>query len=272
MANPYPMQPMQQPMMPPPMAGGAPRPMVRQGTSKAVPVVVSAGLAIGVFCGLLFGLGVDKDEARASTKTDAPVTSNAKKAETDVAAPFQPERKDPKVPSMAPQVVPDKDAKAGSGSAGSGSGAGSGSAVTVPAKPQKIIGKLIVEVVPDEAAKIAKLTVDGTEVEGLSWELDMTELAKGKKIEDVKKEVKVVVKASGYRDSAPQKVELVAEQDAKPKVTLQKRSTGGGTGNLPRVQQPVVPNNGGNRPPPNTGGNKPPPPKCRKPPCGLIDI
>src|SRR6476620_8117833 len=58
----------QMPMGGGPQMGGAapmPRPM-RRGTSKAVPVVVSAGLAIGVFCGLLFGVGTGKDEAHAS--------------------------------------------------------------------------------------------------------------------------------------------------------------------------------------------------------------
>ena len=48
----------------PPM-GAAVRPM-RRGTSKAIPVVVSAGLAVGVFCGLLFGVGTGKNNARAA--------------------------------------------------------------------------------------------------------------------------------------------------------------------------------------------------------------
>ncbi|HEX7699849.1 MAG TPA: hypothetical protein VF403_03980, partial [Kofleriaceae bacterium] len=54
-----------------PMMGGGmhgqmpPRPMKR-GVSKAVPVVVSAGLAVGVFCGLLFGLGTGDPIAAAA--------------------------------------------------------------------------------------------------------------------------------------------------------------------------------------------------------------
>src|SRR3982751_647736 len=43
--------------------GQMPRPPIRQGTSKVVPVVVSAGLAVGVFCGLLFGVGTGKSHA-----------------------------------------------------------------------------------------------------------------------------------------------------------------------------------------------------------------
>src|SRR5687768_3934095 len=75
MANPgYPPGPMQPPMGGPPMGGppmGGPPQMqpppraqvVRKGTSKAVPIVVSAGLAIGTFCGLLFGLGTGAEDA-----------------------------------------------------------------------------------------------------------------------------------------------------------------------------------------------------------------
>ena len=62
MANPggYPMQPMGNPMGHGGPPQGARTAMVsgqKQGTPKAVPVIVSAGLAVGVFCGLLFGLG-----------------------------------------------------------------------------------------------------------------------------------------------------------------------------------------------------------------------
>src|SRR5262245_15092333 len=58
------------PMGGPPM-GGPPRgmqPPMRRGTSKAVPLVVSAGLAVGVFCGLLFGVG--KKSAVAASKSN----------------------------------------------------------------------------------------------------------------------------------------------------------------------------------------------------------
>jgi hypothetical protein len=134
---------------------------------------------------------------------------------------------------------------------------------------EKIIGKLVIEVLPEGAAKVAKVSIDGTDIEGMTWELDMTEMAKGKKVDQVKKEVKVVVKASGYRDGTS-KIDVLAEKDTTLKVELVKRSTNVGTNTPPRPQVPVVPPTGGNKPP--TGGNKPPPPKCKKPPCGLIDI
>jgi len=51
------------PMGGPPMAGMR---QMKRGTSKAIPVVVSAGLAVGVFCGLLFGVGTGKSNAAPS--------------------------------------------------------------------------------------------------------------------------------------------------------------------------------------------------------------
>lgn len=281
MANPYPMQGqpmMQQPMQPPMGTGQGPAqmrpPVMRRGTSRAVPVVVSAGLAIGVFCGLLFGLGVDSNEAVAETTTTT--ASTDKKPDGDVAAPFQPEaKKDVKVPSLAPQEVKEvkkdgttvpvdpKDPKATDAKPEAGKPA-------EPAKPLKINGTLKVDIQPEEAAKVAKVSVDGKDIEGLTFELDMTEEVKAAtkdqkpdaKKPEVKKELKVVVKASGFRDQTS-KVEILAERDTTLKVTMQKRSSGTGVGNLPRPPPP----GGQTRPPP--GGNKP---KCPKPPCGLIDI
>jgi len=267
MANPgYPMQPMQ-PMQPP--MGAAPR-VIRRGTSKAVPVVVSAGLAIGVFCGLLFGVGLG-DEETTGDDTVA-TTTTTKKDDGDVPAPFQPERKDVKVPTLDP--IPVKNGSGGSGSAagggsaagsGSGSGAGSGSAVTVT--PIKVVGTLKVEIKPEGAAKGAKISIDGTDIEGDSYELDLSELAKaakpaadGKPVE-VKKEVKVVVKSSGYRDHTS-KVEVVSDRDTTLKVEMYRRSSGGG------VTRPPNPGDRGG----NSNGNNGNRPKCRKPPCGLIDI
>jgi hypothetical protein len=283
MANPYPMQGqpmMQQPQMqqPPMGTGQGPAqmrpPVVRRGTSRVVPVVVSAGLAIGVFCGLLFGLGVDQEDAVAATTEST--TVSVKKPDGDVAAPFQPEaKKDVKVPSLAPQEVKEvkKDGTTvpvdPTTKVGSGSGSGSG-AETAPAKPVKINGTLKVDIQPEDAAKIAKVTIDGKEIEGVSFELDMTEqvtaatkdLKPDAKKPEVKKELKVIVKATGFRDFTS-KVDVVAERDTTLKVTMQKRSSGGGVGNLPRPPPP----GGQTRPP--AGGNKP---KCPKPPCGLIDI
>jgi len=263
MANPYPMQ--GQMMQPPPMGNGAAPRVVRRGTSKAVPVVVSAGLAIGVFCGLLFGVGLDDDEATASPTTHASATQTEKKTDGDVPAPFQPERKDVKVPSLAPIPVKDGSGSgSGSGSA-AGTGSGSGSAATVPAAPTKVVGTLKIEIKPESATKNAKISIDGKEIEGDSYELDLTEAAKAAKPAadgkppEVKKEVKVVVKASGYRDHTS-KVEIVGERDTTLKVELVRHSSGGGL-----TRPPPPGGNGGN----SNGGNKP---KCRRPPCGLIDI
>ena len=285
MANPYPMQP--QPMMQPPMGTGQgpaqlpvtqSRPAaVRRGTSRAVPVVVSAGLAIGVFCGLLFGLGVDKEEAIAATVT---VTEAPKKPDTEVAAPFAPEKKDVKVPSLAPQVVnkdgttsPAKpaDGKPADAKVGTGSDGKPVEKPADPPKPTKVNGTLKIDIQPEDAAKVAKVTIEGKDIDGVAYELDMTEAFKDAtkdlkpdaKKPEVKKELRVVVKAPGFRDFTS-KVDVVAERDTTFKVTMQKKSSSGSNGGgLPRPPPP-----GGNtRPPPPGGGQK-----CKKPPCGLIDI
>jgi hypothetical protein len=231
MGNPMGGPPMGGPMGPPPM-GALPRP-IRRGTSKAVPVVVSAGLAIGVFCGLLFGVGTGKDEANA-----APSSGNNVKEDKD--EPIKPE------PGAAPQGLgatstvdtktpPPAGSNAGSAVAAAGSAAGS-AAVPPPAatEPKKL--KLTIQVKPEEAAKAAKITVDGTAIEGA-----MIELAPDTKT------VKIEVKASGYH-SANKKLDLSGD-DITFEVEMAKRST--------TVRPPKRPD----RPPgnPSSGG-------------GLIDI
>src|SRR5262245_39188638 len=141
----------------PPMGqmGMMPRPQMRQGTSKIVPVVVSAGLAVGVFCGLLFGLGTGKRSDAAPQK----VSNNAKR---DDDTGFTPE-------SLAnPNVkIPDKnEPKAGSNAVAKGSGDGAGSA-ELAIKPTK----LVVEIKPETAAQGAKVLVDGKPIEGLSTDI-----------------------------------------------------------------------------------------------------
>ena len=103
------------PMQGGPMQGGPPRAQVlRRGTSKAVPVVVSAGLAVGVFCGLLFGLGTDKGVA-----TAAPSTGSNVKAVADNEVPE----------AFAPTTAPaGKPVTAGGPVTAAGSATGSGSA------------------------------------------------------------------------------------------------------------------------------------------------
>src|SRR4051794_5877643 len=61
------MQPQGAPPQSAPMMAQRPQ-VMRRGTSRAVPIVVSAGLAIGTFCGLLFGLGTGGDVIAAPSK------------------------------------------------------------------------------------------------------------------------------------------------------------------------------------------------------------
>ncbi len=257
MANPYPpnpgmpMQQHQQPMQQPPRGPS----VARQGTSRAVPVVVSAGLAVGVFCGLLFGVGVP-DDATASPSTG----NNVKAADPSEPTPTPSTSASTATKPATPATKPATPVAAGSGSgapattttaAGTGAGsattttkpaagAGSGSATATVAAPAVQKVKIVVVVKPDTVAATAKITIDKTEITGGMTELEIPS--------DGKKEVKVIVKASGYK-TVEQKVEV--EGDVTVNVELIKR-TGGTGGGLPR---------------PGTGGTK------KKPPGGgLIDI
>jgi len=240
-----PMQQHQQPMQQPPRGPN----VARQGTSRAVPVVVSAGLAVGVFCGLLFGVGVP-DDATASpssgnnvkaadpsepTPTPSTSASTATKPATTATKPATPVAAGSG--SAAPATTP---TAAGTGAGSAKPAAGSGSATPTVAAPAVKKVKLVVEVKPDAVAATAKITIDKTEITGGMTELEIPS--------DGKKEIKVTVKASGYK-TVEQKVEV--EGDVTVKVELIKR-TGGTGGGLPR---------------PGTGGTK------KKPPGGgLIDI
>lgn len=185
MANPGPYPPMGPPMggqMPPPMGGPPPmgmqpRPPMKQGTSKMVPVVVSAGLAVGVFCGLLFGLGTGKSIAGPTQ------VSNGVKANADE--------------PMAPQSVKSDVKTAPTPKAGSGSAvaaAGSGSAVVVDAgPPEPEIAKLRIELKPDPVGQNAQITVDDQPVAGQEINIPMDPAVP-------KKKVHVKVRAVGFRD------------------------------------------------------------------------
>lgn len=262
MANPYPMQPMQ-PMQP--MHGMQPQmgrpPVMRRGTSRAVPVVVSAGLAIGVFCGLLFGLGVPDETAEASASTTA--TETTSKPDNEVPEPFQPtQKKDVPGTTTPGTTTPPANGSAakdgGSAAVATNTGSGNvekGSAATVPAAPTKLIGKLTIVIKPEAVAKTAKIFVDGKQLDENTYEVDLIDKLDKTKNE-ARKNVKVVVKASGYRE-VEQKIDIVAAPNAENnnnyEVELIKRPTGGGGTTPPR--------------PPPPGGKK-----CKKPPCGLIDI
>src|SRR5262245_62755761 len=83
---------------------------MRQVTAKVVPVVVSAGLAIGVFCGLLFGLGTGK-----SATADPQKVSNGVKANDDSKLP------DTSTTTTTPKTVPTPPPKGTPGGASGGS-------------------------------------------------------------------------------------------------------------------------------------------------------
>ncbi len=238
------MSPPQQPQQLTPAQMIAQKP-IKRGTSKAVPVVVSAGLAVGVFCGLLFGVGVDKGEA-APPSTSHPMKKDGT-PDTDVPTALQPTvnegpKKDPpKAGSDSGSAV----AAAGSGSAAPAAGSGSGSAVAAVAKP-----KLVIEVSPSDAAG-AKILVDGKEITGASLEYELDPATNKAKTPSVV----VTVKAPGYKD-AEQKVSLdgdttVKFEMVKGKSTLPAVAAGSGSA-APATTPPAT------TPPANTAAAKPP--------------
>src|ERR1051325_6820998 len=98
------------------------RPPVRQGTSRMVPVVVSAGLAVGVFCGLLFGLGTGSGNAGPTT----PVRNGAKPTEDP--APPESVKSSGNTPTPSPVNAGSNPGPAvAAGGRGSGSAAAAGS-------------------------------------------------------------------------------------------------------------------------------------------------
>ena len=223
----------------------------RRGTSKAVPVVVSAGLAVGVFCGLLFGLGTGSDEA-----TAAPTEKKARgSGETETPDILMAGQGSSFVPTRKPDPAV---ASAAAGSAAAGSGAGSdaaGSAAGSAAAPGPKMVKLIIAIKPEAAAAAAKITIDGKDVSATSdFEIG----------DAPKKKFSVLIKAEGFKDykyegevdASQTTMQVELEMQKKPKI-----STGGG---LPR---PTLPSGGG-----DGGGAKKPPGGGGKKPGGLIDI
>ena len=182
MANPGPyppmgqMQPMRGPMGPMGM-----RPQVRQGTSHVVPVVVSAGLAVGVFCGLLFGLGT-KHEVEPAKGTNGAKQSEESQVQTAAV-------------SMGSKPTPGATATGGAAGAGSAAATGSaapntgGAAAATPARP----GKLTIDIKPDGAAQSAKIFIDGRQAAGTASEIPFDPGTK-------ERTVKVVVQAAGYQE------------------------------------------------------------------------
>ena len=256
---------MQQPPM---MQGGPmgamppPRP-VKRGVSKAVPVVVSAGLAVGVFCGLLFGLGTGGDTAHAEPSKGNNVHPNSGSDDAPTPTPTASTTPPPKPATGSGSAAAVVATGSGAGSAkpaAAATGSGTGSAVVAPVT----IAKLTIEVIPPAAAAVAKITVDGKDITSSA----ATPAAAGSAATPVPasvdlpaetKSVKVAVTAPGYH-SIDKKVDVTAGSETKVQLEMVKRASSGGS-----------PGFGGSSNVPNRVPTAPPKPK--KPSnSGIIDI
>jgi hypothetical protein len=200
---------------------------MKRGTSKAVPIVVSAGLAVGVFCGLLFGVGKKSEAVAAAPSKGTNVKPEEDPKPDPHAAPAglgataaKPVTPPPTTPPPAAGSAAAKPTVAAAGSA----------APTVPADKTT---KLSVVIKTEGAAKDAKLMIDGKEVDGLSTEIPTD-----------KKSVKVEVKSNGYRsyekklDLTPGELTLEIEMAKKP-------SSSGAPGVKPPKRPDKPPSGGG---------------------------
>lgn len=213
----------------PPM--GAQRPM-RRGTSKAVPIVVSAGLAVGVFCGLLFGVGKKAEAVAAAPSSSG---GSVQKMPAGKPAPVGSAAGTPAATGSGSAVAATSGGATGSAAGSAAAGSAAGSAATPTATAAKTI-KLTVTLKPEAAMEKAKLYIDGKEVEGMTVDLPAD-----------KKAVKVEVKSSGYH-SVDKKIDLSGGEDMTVEFETVKRS-------------PVRPPKRPDKPPSNPGGGG-----------GLIDI
>jgi hypothetical protein len=214
----------------PPMAGGIPPAGMRQGTSKVVPVVVSAGLAVGVFCGLLFGLGTgDENEAKAGGTGSGTATARtgpqAAAAATNEVTNFKSGEQKPDARMTESGVVLPAGTGGGTGS-GSGSaavadnGTGTGSGSDAGGEPpESEPGKVVMtfQLTPPEAV----VTVDGNPVVNGTYVVDLGDKKKVK--------VRVVAKAEGFR-SMDRKVDVNKDETFQIKLPKARSSGGGGGG------------------------------------------
>lgn len=235
------------PMGGPPQMQQPPRPQVaRKGTSKAVPIVVSAGLAIGTFCGLLFGLGTGADDAIAEPSKGDNVKKDGKDKDmvmegSKVTDPGTPKIDKPKpaqtasAGSAAPaagSAAPAAGSESGSAApaagsaaptttaaAGSGAAPAGGTTAAGSAAPAVKMAKLTIEVTPEAAAKDVKITLDKKEITGLASDIEL-----GK---DGKKTVSLTVKSTGFHSVNDQKVEV--DGDMTVKIEMKKKAAGSPT-------------------------------------------
>ncbi|MEZ4366934.1 MAG: PEGA domain-containing protein [Kofleriaceae bacterium] len=179
-------------MVTPAMPLPQPGPAVRRGTSKAVPVVVSAGLGVGVFFGLVLGIG-GGTSAPAGAPPVAAVTIDAgvPDAAPAVAAVV--------VDAAPPPVVID-------------------AAVPDAGPPPVPVATLTFEVVP--AGADIRLTVDGEAVDGTTSQLELP---------DGKRTVRVVGRASGYR-TFDKKITVRGDQVVDVRLVKRRASSGGDDG------------------------------------------
>ncbi len=226
MANPGypPMGGSMQPMGPmgPMGAMGMPRQAVRQGTSHMVPIVVSAGLAIGVFCGLLFGLGTKHDAEPVKVSNGVKPHDDGPAADTtsSTSTPSKPAVKPPQPPpATASNAGTAAATTANAAATGSAAGTGTAAAAVEP-KP----GKLTIDIKPDSAAQAAKVVVDGKPVTGTPIDIPFD---KGV----TRKTLKVLVQVPGYKD-IEKDVEIESDRPATIVIDLGKArpaTSGGGT-------------------------------------------
>jgi hypothetical protein len=207
------------PMGAPPMRATPMPAPIRHGTSKAVPIVVSAGLAVGVFCGLLFGVGTGKVIHAAPSK-GTNVKAHDDDAKLEATAP-KGLGATTSTPVAAKPAAPPQTAQA---------------PTPPPPKLEAKTVKLTVQIKPEAAAKDAKISIDGQEISGNS-----TEVAADKK------SVKVEVRANGYR-TAEKKIELL-EGELTLEIEMAKKSSSGGAPPAvrppKRIDKPPGPSNNG---------------------------
>ncbi|MEO6774792.1 MAG: hypothetical protein ABI467_17585 [Kofleriaceae bacterium] len=269
MATPGYPQMQQPPMMQGGPMGMPPRPSKR-GVSRAVPVVVSAGLAVGVFCGLLFGLGTGGETAQAEPAQGNTAHSAGSETPAPPATPVAKPAAQPAAIAASGSAAGSANAAMASNGSGAGSakpasatGSGAGSAVAVA------VAKLTIEVEPPAAAAIAKISVDGKEIPaatpaatpaaGRAAAPPPVSPAVSIDLPAETRTVKVSVTAAGYH-SIDKKIDVAAGSETKVQLELVKRSSSGGS-----------PGFGGSSNVPNRVPTAPPKPK--KPSNGgIIDI
>lgn len=238
------------PMGGPPMGGPPMRPM-RRGTSKAIPVVVSAGLAVGVFCGLLFGVGTGKSNAAPAPAKGNNVSSHTDEMTTTPVTPGETQNKIVPTDKIQVKGAGSNAAVATGSAAGSAAGAGSAVAAAGSAAVAPKTAKLTIKVQPDAAATAAKIQVDGKDIDGTTIELPLD-----------KKSVKITVTSSGYHQVDKQ-IDILGDETT-VELPMTKRAASPGFGGTD-THKPTVPT----RPP---GPDTTTPTKPKKKPGGLIDI